>query len=804
MLNRNNSLLNLMVILSSFFFFTVLSAENNDFILPKKKFFVPSNDDLKTKKETIKVDNKFNNLPRKKPLEKKINISKKIESKEKKITFYDFNLPQKKPLLKKEIRNKELVEKFLETKKESGGVSTNILEIDDKSSEIKKSNQDLVSKNNFLYPLKKPLNFKASKIKIAEKSAILNTKDYSVAKEVFNFIKKKKWINAIKLSKKVKDKEFNNLVKWLYLKERSNQATFNEYAQFISNNSDYPRISRLRYLAEHKILIQNSSPQSIINWFNGEEPLSGVGKIKLGEAYLRNGQDELGIDSIKNGWINADLSSGDLKYYRKKFKNILKIEDNLKRADYLAWENKYWDLKRMFRYLPKNETLLYKARFILQTNSYGVDKAISDVPENMKKDLGLQYDRLKWRTRRNRLESSLEILRSFHGEENLVHAEKWWNLRENITRDLIYEKKYSSAYEISSNHHLFEGPEFADAEWISGWLSLSFLNQADLAIKHFTNFYNNVGYPISIARGAYWLGLAYEKKGNKEKANNYFEKGAEFTNTFYGQLSFNKIKLGKNFKLTSEFMISDLYEKEFNKNRLIKLVRLLKELERTEFSKDIIKHLASLNVEKGSEILAAKLATEVERYDYAIQISKSAAFEKRFINIYNYPVVATPSEIKKRRMPSQNLILAIIRQESEFDSKANSYVGAQGLMQIMPATAKIVAKNVGTTYSKNLLKEDPSYNIKLGTYYFNMLLEDYDGVYPFAIAGYNAGPNRVKSWIKRYGDPNKKEISFIDWIELIRFSETRNYVQRVIENINVYKFVLNNNKPIRIDSFFRE
>ena len=233
-------------------------------------------------------------------------------------------------------------------------------------------------------------------------------------------------------------------------------------------------------------------------------------------------------------------------------------------------------------------------------------------------------------------------------------------------------------------------------------------------------------------------------------------------------------------------------------------MKLLKELQKSEFSKDIIKHLATLNVEKGSEILAAKLATEVERYDYAIQISKEAAFEKRFINIYNYPVIATPNEIKKRKMPSQNLILAIIRQESEFDSKANSYVGAQGLMQIMPATAKIVAKNVGTAYSKSLLKEDPNYNIKLGTYYFNMLLEDYDGVYPFAIAGYNAGPNRVKSWIRRYGDPNKKEISFIDWIELIRFSETRNYVQRVIENINVYKFVLNNNKPIQIDSFFKE
>ena len=804
MLNRNNSLLNLTIILSTFFFFTVLSAENNDFILPKKKIYIPSNGDFKSKQEIIRVDIKFSSLPKKKPLKEKINTSKKIVSKENKDSIYSFYLPQKKPVFKNKIRNRELVEKFLETKEESKNINTNILEIDKKKKQLKKIKQTSVLKDNFLYPLKKPLNFKASKIKIAEKSDVLNIKDYTIAKEVFNLIKKKKWNTAIILATKVKDKEFKNLVKWLYLKKRSNQASFNEYAEFIKKNSDFPRVSRLRYLAEHKILIQNSSPRDIINWFNGTEPLSGVGKIKLGEAYLQIGQDNLAIDAIKNGWINADLSSSDLKYYRNKFKKILKTEDHLKRADYLAWENKYWDLKRMFRYLPKNETLLYNARFILQTNSYGVDKAISDVPEELKQDLGLQYDRLKWRTRRNRLEGSLEILKSFHGEENLVHAEKWWDLRENITRDLIYEKKYSSAYEVSSNHHLFEGPEFADAEWISGWLSLSFLNQNDLAIKHFTNFYNNVGYPISLARGAYWLGLAYEKKGNKEKANNFFKEGAKFTNTFYGQLSFNKIKLGESFKLTSEFKISESYEKEFNKNRLIKLVKLLKELEKSEFSKDIVKHLASLNVEKGSEILAARLATQIERFDYAIQISKEAAFKKRFINIYNYPVISTPEEIKKRRMPSQNLILAIIRQESEFDSKANSYVGAQGLMQIMPATGKIVAKKIGTTYSKRSLKEDPNYNIKLGTFYFNMLLEDYDGVYPFAIAAYNAGPNRVKSWIKRYGDPNKKDISFIDWIELIRFSETRNYVQRVIENINVYKFVLNNNKPIRIDSFFRE
>jgi soluble lytic murein transglycosylase len=806
MLNRKNSLVNLAIILSAFFFFTVLAAENNDFILPKKKIYLPTVDNEKFKKETIKINNKFINLPKKKPFKKEINKIKKV-------TVYSFQLPEKKPVSKNKIRNKELVEKFLEKKKlpkiepqknERKINKTDNLKTVDNKPQLGKPKQTYILKNSFLYPLKKPLNFKASKIKIAEKSKILKSKDYILAKNIFNLIKKGKWNSAVEQTKKVKDKEFRNLVTWLYLKQNGNQAMFSDYQNFIDKNPDYPRIGRLRYMAEHKIILENTSPKSIVNWFANKEPLSGTGKIKLGEAYLKIGEIELGTKFIKSGWAEADLSKRDVRYYRKKFRKILITQDHLKRADYLAWNNQYWDLKRMLPYLPAKEKLLYNARFILMTNSYGVDKAISDVPEELIDDLGLQYNRLKWRTRRNRLEGSLEILRKFHGEETLVYPELWWKLRENITRDLIYEKKYSLAYEVSSNHHLFEGAEFADAEWISGWLSLSFLNQTDLAIKHFTNFYKNVGYPISLSRGAYWLGLAHEKKGNKEKADNFFKESAKFTNTFYGQLSFNKIKLGDNFKLSSEFKVSKSYENIFNKNRLIKLVLLLKELERSEYSKDIIKHLATLNIESGSEVLAAKLATKVERYDYAIQISKAAAFEKRFINTYNYPVIATPNKIKERKMPSSNFILAIIRQESEFDSRANSYVGAQGLMQIMPATGKLVAKKIGTTYSKSLLKEDPNYNIKLGTYYFNSLLEDYDGVYPFAIAAYNAGPNRVKSWIKRYGDPNKKEISFIDWIELIRFSETRNYVQRVMENINVYKYVLNDSKIIQIENYFRE
>ena len=804
MLYLKNSLVNLIIILFSLFFLTISMADDNNFIFPKKKLILNKTSEKKDVKIQVNIKQDLVDLPQRKPVEIKRKKSKNLEQTQqisnlikKKKEVLSTELPARKPVIKSNKENKIVKTPYLEIETQKN------IKILKKEILPKETAQSTKPKNIFLYPSKKPLNYSNVSTRVESKSKILKDKDYLKAKNVFNLIKKGKWITALQQTEKVKDKEFKNLVMWLYLKERGNQATFNDYQKFIEKNSEYPRISRLRYLAEHKIILKNTSPNQIIDWFDDTEPLSGTGKIKLGEAYIKINNTELGKGLIKLGWINADLSSRDLKYYRKKFNKILTTQDHIKRADYLAWNNKYWDLKRMLRYLPKKEKLLYNARFILMTNSYGVDKAISDVPRELSNDLGLQYNRLKWRARRNRLESSLEILRKFHGKETLIYPELWWKLRENISRDLIYAKKYDLAYEVSSNHHLNEGPEFADAEWISGWLALSFLNKNNLAIKHFENFYKNVGYPISLARGAFWIGLAYEKENNLDKAKKYYKESAKFTNTYYGQLSFNKIYLGQDFKLSPTSKVTTGYEKEFNKNKLIRHVKLLKEMDRTKFSKDILKHLATIDVEKGSEILAAKLSTEIGRYDYAIQIAKQASYEKRFINTFNYPVISTPKEINGKKMPSQELILAIIRQESEFDSRANSYVGAQGLMQLMPSTAKLVARNLKITYSKSSLKTNPEYNIKLGTYYFSSLLEDYDGVFPFAIGAYNAGPNRIKSWVKRYGDPNRGEISFIDWVELIRFKETRNYVQRVIENINVYKYALNKN-PIKIDSFFRQ
>ena len=616
-------------------------------------------------------------------------------------------------------------------------------------------------------------------------------------------MKKAKWPTALKTAKKAKDKSIYDFIQWRHLLTKGNQATYYDYKVFIDKNENYPRIGRIKYLAEHKLSTDKVSPKKIINSFISEEPLSGFGKMILGESFVLTGNEEKGIKLIKEGWINAELTKSELRFFRKKFKGYLNAEDYIKRADYLAWNNKYWDLKRLLRYLPKDYELLYTARQLLMSKSYGVDNAISKVPAKFKNDAGLNYDRLKWRRKRGRVDSSVEILLKIKNTKDyLVRPDKWWVEREIISRSLIYKKKFELAYKIASNHGMEEGPDYASAEWMSGWIALSFLDDPLLARDHFENFYNNVGYPISVARGAYWLGRTHKKLGYEELSNKWFNEASKYLTTYYGQLSFMELNPGKTFELPKDIEVKKDYRDFFFKKEIIKVIYLLDELNEDKYSKFMLRHLALDDIENGSEILAAELATNIERYDFAIQISKLASYEKRFHNKYNYPIISTPNYVNGRKIPDSAFILSIIRQESEFDLSANSHAGAKGLMQLMPYTAKLVAKQAKLPYSKSRLTTDPEYNINLGSHYIAGLILEYDGAYPFAIAAYNAGPKRVRYWKKINKDPQKNQINYVDWIELIKFKETRNYVQRVLENYNVYRYILEQ-KPILMKDFFK-
>ena len=713
----------------------------------------------------ITASNESNIIPIKKPLLTKQELEKKV--------LINLLKPLPKPsLISKEIQTKEIVKKE-------------------------------IFKPKFLIPKKKPLIAGSKNIKEVKISKYFNKKDFSFAEIAISEMKKGKWSSALETAKKAKDKSIYNFIQWRHLITKGNQASYYDYKTFINKNEDYPRIGRIKYLSEHKLSTSEVSPKKIIDSFSTSEPLSGFGKMIFGESLILTGNKEKGIKLIKDGWINAELTKSELRFYRKKYKKYLNADDYIKRADYLAWNNKYWDLKRLLRYLPKDYELLYNARQLLMSKSYGVDNAISKVPPKFKNDAGLNYDRLKWRRKRGRVDSSVEILLKIENTKDyLVRPDKWWIEREIISRSLIYKKKYELAYKISSNHGMMEGPEFAAAEWMSGWIALSFLDDPLLAKDHFKNFYNNVGYPISVARGAYWLGKTHKKLGSKELSEKWFKEASNYLTTYYGQLAFMELNPDNTFELTKDIEVKKEYRDYFFKKEMVKIIYLLDELDEDKYAKHILRHLALDNIESGSEILAAELATNIERYDFAIQISKIASYEKRFHNKFNYPVISTPKYINGRKIPETAFILSIIRQESEFDLKANSHAGAKGLMQLMPYTAKLVSKQAKLPYSRSRLTTDPEYNINLGSHYIAGLILNYEGSYPFAVAAYNAGPNRVKYWKKINKDPQKKQIDYIDWIELIKFKETRNYVQRVLENYNVYRYVLEQ-KPIKMKNFFK-
>ncbi|MDA9695075.1 lytic transglycosylase domain-containing protein [Candidatus Pelagibacter sp.] len=709
-------------------------------------------------------------------------------------------VPLKKPVLSKEEIQKKISINILKPLKKP----TKTKEIKIEEVVVKKELVLKEKKLSFKIPKKKPTVAGISSAMNIKISKYYSKRDFGLAKKAISEMQKSKWSSALKIAKKAKDNSIYNFIQWRHLLTSGNQASFYDYQVFLNKNSDYPRISRVKYLAEHKLSTESVSPKKIIKWFGEKDPLSGYGKMILGESHILIGDKNKGTKLIKEGWVTADLSKNELKYFRKKYKKYLNSDDYINRADYLAWNGDRWDLQRLIRYLPKDYELLYNARHLLMSKGYGVDQAIANVPQKFKNDAGLNYDRLKWRRKKGRVDSSAEILLKIRNDkEYLVRPDKWWKEREIISRALLYKKKYEISYKISSNHGMTGGSEYAAAEWMSGWIALSFLNDPLTAKDHFKNFYDNVSYPISLSRGAYWLGRAYEKIGEREQSNNWYREATKYLTTYYGQLSFLKLNPNGKFELEKDMEIDPKYRIKFFNKELVKISYLLDELKKDKYTKHILRHLANDNIAKGSEVLAAELATSINRYDFAIQVSKIASYQKRFHNKYNYPIISTPKYINKRKIPESALILSIIRQESEFDLEANSHAGAKGLMQLMPYTAKLVSKQAKLPYSKSRLTTDPEYNINLGSHYIAGLILQYDGAYPFAVAAYNAGPNRVKYWKKINKDPQKKQVDYVDWVELIKFRETRNYVQRVMENYNVYRYILEQ-RPVPMKNFFKD
>ncbi|WNJ98423.1 lytic transglycosylase domain-containing protein [Thalassospiraceae bacterium LMO-JJ14] len=591
-------------------------------------------------------------------------------------------------------------------------------------------------------------------------------------------------------ARRLHDPLARKIVSWYVLFQGGFGTDFEAIDAFINRNPDWPRGNRLLARAE-EAMDANADPAYVIGWFGDRSPVSTAGREKLANAIIRSGDVKRGVAMIRDIWIHENFAKSHEKSFYRKFRKHLTLGDNRARADRLMWDGRYWPARRMIYRVDAQYRKLIEARTSLRRMKGNVDLLVSHIPKSLQNDAGLVYERMRWR-RKKGLESAYDLLRSL--PEGMPYPNRWWDERAIMARQLLQKGFITEAYRVAAQHGLTEqhAADHAEAEFLAGWIALRFLNEPKQAREHFQRLYDAVNYPVSLSRGAYWLARAIEQDGDKETAKTWYAKAAQFPTAYYGQLATAKVNPGQGLRLPPDPSVDADVRKRFDENELVRAVRMLAAAGEEERLFSLIMHIASLEDTVDWHILTARLARLSGRPDLAIRVTKKTLQNHGHFVAGGYPTLVPPRLPKKVKAetPETPLILAIVRQESEYDTEAISHAGARGLMQLMPATARTVAKRAGLRYSKVKLTTDPDYNLTLGQSYIAELIDDYKGYLPMAIAAYNAGPHRVRQWVKQNGDPRDGDVDAIDWVELIPFTETRNYVQRVLENVQVYRMQL--------------
>jgi soluble lytic murein transglycosylase len=580
------------------------------------------------------------------------------------------------------------------------------------------------------------------------------------------------------------------IVRWFDYERTDTRVPFEEIAGFIERNPHWPGQARLLRNAE-EAMTRGASNAAVLDWFDLREPKSAAGLERLGAALLASNKAVEARAVLRQAWVEGNFTKQREKDFYKRYRRYLTREDHLSRLDRLIWAGRNWPARRMLWKVNADYRSLALARLLLMRNEGNVDTAIAKVPPRLRGDPGLIYERLRWRRRKGRDASAREMLA--RAPEHPPRADKWWGERAILARGALRDGDVSEAYRMARDHGLEGGADFAEAEWLAGWIALRFLGDNSEALDHFVTLYEAVRYPVSRARGAYWAGRAALALNQPKLAQHWYLTAARHPTTYYGQLAQARLHPGQGLVLPSEAEPSGTDAAIFAEFDLVRAVRLLAEAGQGEQLRPFIVALGEAYDTPGWRVLTAALARVHGRPDLGITIAKMANQTAGEVMGGGYPTLTPPPYPKGAKgIPLETpLVLAVIRQESAFDMRAVSPAGARGLMQLMPRTARIMAKERKLQYSRLRLTEDPDFNLSLGQAYLSGLLDQFDGSYVLTLAAYNAGPARARQWVSRNGDPREAGVDAIDWVETIPFGETRNYVQRVMENLQVYRARLN-------------
>ncbi|OQW56934.1 MAG: hypothetical protein A4S17_12990 [Proteobacteria bacterium HN_bin10] len=601
------------------------------------------------------------------------------------------------------------------------------------------------------------------------------------------------WGGLAALRDSATDPLVRRMLQWRWASANEAPLYFYDIKQALDELQGWPGRTTMRTRAEQAIFDSPLSAQERVAFLRQDGgPLTGDGRMALAIALRDAGQRTEAEQIARASWREDALTSAAEDRALEEFSGILTQDDHAARVSGLLWRDQRTAAQRLFSRISPADRALAQARIAVQTRQRrGLQAAIDAVPASRQDDPGLLFDRAQYRRRTDQPVEAMEMAARINPLEApaAARADIFAERRLYVPR-AMRAGNYRLAYQLVSNHGLRSGEAFADAEWLSGWLSLRYLGQPQRAAEHFSHLSENVSSPVSLSRALYWRAEAEEALGRNAEAERLFDEAARFNFTYYGQLAATRGERTALLSFPETARVTDEARARFENRELVRALRLMSQVgARRDF--ESISFYLDDTLDDPMEIeLLSQLAREQSYYRTALRSAKAGLFRNVVAASAAYPLIEIPATVRNQGRIEPALVLAIIRQESEFEMSAVSHANAHGLMQLIPSTARAQARREGMPYERAALTQDAHYNMTLGSAHLADLVSEFNGSYVLAIASYNAGSHRAREWIADFGDPRSPSVDVVDWVELIPFSETRNYVQRVTENLQVYRYRL--------------
>jgi len=619
--------------------------------------------------------------------------------------------------------------------------------------------------------------------------------DLAAVKDAIDLVRKAKTAEATAAEKTIGDPAALKLAEWFILRHPDGAANFDRYAAFIADNPGWPSMGQLRRRAEAR-LWQERSDAATVHSFTGDQPASAKGRFALARALLAEGDRDGAVRLVRESWRSEELAERIEGEAFDTFSDLLTRDDHRARMDKRIGAKDFSGAMRAARRLGDNDVSIVKACAAVMTNADKAKDLLDAVEPAARQDLGYTLCRIHWMAHHDQIAGATGLMLATPAETMpLQDTDEWWRERRMLARKLLDFGDFPDAYQVVRNAALPADPYYrADFHFMAGWIALRYLNDPATARAHFAHIDDGATNPIVIARAHYWRGRVAEAEGKNEEMRAEYEAAARHGTAYYGQLARAKLGLEK-----TELRTPPRPDRDSGSALPDERVRAADMLYAIG-ERDVIRCFAADLADQSDDaaLLAAIGELTAQKGDARamLELGKTALARGLALDPYAFPTIGIPQHRQIAPAIDRSIIYSVARTESAFDQHDKSSANAVGLMQVTPEAGRDTAKRFGVEYDWDRMVSDPVYNTQMGAAELSALLKEYAGSQIMTFAGYNAGRGRVREWVKQFGDPRDPNVDAVDWVERIPFSETRNYVQRVMENLGVYRVRFEADAPV--------